>query len=89
LDINLLASKYSAMTFHFRIFRRSLYEQIDSIDTRFTCAMDYDLSPKLSEVTQVYPLPHLLYFYRDHPDSISQARRLEQIGRVLDVLLGA
>jgi glycosyltransferase involved in cell wall biosynthesis len=67
------------MTFHFRIFRRSLYDQIGGIDTSFTCAMDYDLSLKLSEVTQVYHLPQPLYFYRDHPHSISQARRLEQI----------
>lgn len=31
------------MIFHFRLFRRSVYEQIGGIDESFTCAYDYDL----------------------------------------------
>jgi glycosyltransferase involved in cell wall biosynthesis len=67
------------MTFHVRLFRQPLYSQIGGIDLNFPCAMDYDLSLKLSEITQVYHLPQPLYFYRDHAQSISQTRRREQI----------
>lgn len=67
------------MTFHFRLMRRGVYEQVGGIDPRFVCAQDYDLCLKLSEVTEVYHLQRPLYFYRSHPQSLSQARRLEQI----------
>jgi glycosyltransferase involved in cell wall biosynthesis len=67
------------MTFHFRLFRHSLYLQIGGIDPSFSCAMDYDLSLKLSEATEVYHLPQSLYFYRHHSQSISQVRRQEQL----------
>jgi glycosyltransferase involved in cell wall biosynthesis len=67
------------MTFHFRLMRCNIYEQIGGIDPRFICAQDYDLCLKLSEVTQIYHLQRPLYFYRIHPRSISQSQRLTQI----------
>jgi glycosyltransferase involved in cell wall biosynthesis len=67
------------MTFHFRLIRRSLYEQVGGIDLEFPCAMDYDLCLKLSEVTAIYHLRHPLYYYRTHPHSISNQQRPEQI----------
>lgn len=67
------------MTFHFRLIRRSLYDQVGGIDSSFTYAQDYDLCLKLSEVTPVYHLEHPLYYYRVHAQSISQEKRIEQI----------
>jgi glycosyltransferase involved in cell wall biosynthesis len=67
------------MTFHFRLMRRSVYEQVGGVDEGFTCAMDYDLCLKLSEVAGVGHVAQPLYYYRSHGQSISQQRRLEQI----------
>lgn len=67
------------MTFHFRLFRRSAYEQIGGIDPTFEYAPDYDLSLKLSEVGEVVHLEKPLYYYRIHSNSISVAKRLEQV----------
>jgi GT2 family glycosyltransferase len=67
------------ITFHFRLMRRSVYEQVGGIDPTFECAQDYDLCLKLSEVTDVYHLPKVLYSYRTHQQSVSQQQRIEQI----------
>lgn len=67
------------MTFHFRLIRRSTYEQVGGIDLRFERAQDYDLCLKLSEVTDVFHLPKVLYFYRTHQHSVSQQQRIDQI----------
>jgi glycosyltransferase involved in cell wall biosynthesis len=67
------------MTFHFRLLRRSLYEQVGGVDCAFTAAMDYDLCLKLSEITQIHHLCEPLYFYRIHSQRISTERRMEQI----------
>jgi glycosyltransferase involved in cell wall biosynthesis len=67
------------MVFHFRLFRRSLHEQVGSIDVSIPYAVDYDLCLKLSEVGEIYALPVSLYRYRQHDDSISWGKRLEQI----------
>jgi glycosyltransferase involved in cell wall biosynthesis len=67
------------MTFHFRLMRRSVYEQVGGVDVSFACAMDYDLCLKLSEVTKISHLAKPLYYYRNHAASISQGQRMEQI----------
>lgn len=67
------------MTFHFRLIRRSIYEQVGGIDPSFPCAMDYDLCLKLSEITQIDYLEQPLYFYRDHAESISQSQYAKQL----------
>lgn len=67
------------MTFHFRLLRRSVYNQIDGINPKFSCAYDYDLCLRLSEVTDVYHIPEPLYGYRRHNQSISKQKRTEQI----------
>jgi glycosyltransferase involved in cell wall biosynthesis len=68
------------MTFHFRLIHRSLYDQVGGIDPQFIYAQDYDLCLKLSEVTDIHHLERPLYYYRSHPQSISQEKRVEQIG---------
>jgi glycosyltransferase involved in cell wall biosynthesis len=59
------------MTFHFRLMRRSVYEQVGGIDDSFQWAEDYDLCLKISEVTQIYHLPKPLYFYRRHSSNLT------------------
>jgi glycosyltransferase involved in cell wall biosynthesis len=54
------------MTFHFRLIRRAVYDQVGGIDPTFAWAEDYDLCLKLSEVTAVHHLPKPLYSYRRH-----------------------
>jgi glycosyltransferase involved in cell wall biosynthesis len=66
------------MTFHFRLMRRTVYEQVGGVDARFPCAMDYDLCLKLSEVNEICHLPQPLYDYRIHRQSISQAQQALQ-----------
>ncbi|UBF30098.1 glycosyltransferase (plasmid) [Kovacikia minuta CCNUW1] len=66
------------MTFHFRLMRRSVYEQVGGIDPTFDRAEDYDLCLRLSEVTQIHHLNQPLYFYRQH-DSNATNDQLEMI----------
>lgn len=67
------------MVFHFRLFRREAFEQVGGIDPQYECAPDYDLNLKLSEIGEVVHLEEALYFYRNHANSISTAKQLEQI----------
>jgi glycosyltransferase involved in cell wall biosynthesis len=66
------------MTFHFRLIRPSVYDQVGGVDLSFPCAIDYDLCLRLSEVTEFYYLEEPLYFYREHTESISQGQSSEQ-----------
>ncbi|MEH2078546.1 MAG: glycosyltransferase [Nostoc sp.] len=59
------------ITFHFRLIRRSVYEQVGGIDEYFNAVVDYDLCLKLSEVTTVYHLQKPLYYYRRHGRNIT------------------
>lgn len=59
------------MTFHFRLLRRSVYEQVGGLDVAFERAEDYDLCLRLSEVTEIAHLPRPLYFYRQHEENVT------------------
>jgi glycosyltransferase involved in cell wall biosynthesis len=67
------------MTFHFRLMRRSVYEDVGGINSELESAEDYDLCLRLSEVTEIYHHPKPLYLYRTHSESISGAQQLKQI----------
>ena len=67
------------MTFHFRLMRRSVLEQVGGINENFRCAEDYDLCLRLSEITEIRHIQKPLYQYRVHPRSISHEMRLEQV----------
>ncbi|MBG1239899.1 CHAT domain-containing protein [Nostoc sp. NZL] len=68
------------MTFHFRLMRRSVYDQVGGVNESFSgCAYDYDLCLRLSEVAQVHRVQEPLYLYRIHSQSISVSRRTEQV----------
>jgi filamentous hemagglutinin family protein len=68
------------MTFHFRLIRRTVFEQVGGINSEIELAEDYDLCLRLSEVTQVQHLKQALYYYRQHSNSITQ----QQLQTVLD-----
>jgi glycosyltransferase involved in cell wall biosynthesis len=67
------------MTFHFRLIRRSIFELAGGIDESFACAIDHDLCLRISEVTEVEHLPEVLYYYRNHRNSMFHQNSLEQI----------
>ena len=76
------------MTFHFRLLRRSVYEQVGGIDPTFIASEDYDLCLKLSEVTDFYHLPKPLYFYRRHSGNVTN-NQVELIGSVHQAITNA
>lgn len=67
------------MIFHFRIMRRSAYEQVGGFAGGPECAQDYDLCLRLSEVTEIRQVKKPLYYYRIHDKSISCQRQFQQI----------
>jgi glycosyltransferase involved in cell wall biosynthesis len=67
------------MTFHFRLFRRTAFEQAGGINPSLSLIADYDLSLRFSEVTEIFHLPRPLYDYRLHPQGQSSQRSLETI----------
>lgn len=67
------------MVFHFRLIRKTVYEQVGGFDPEFDKIEDYDLCLKLSEITKVVNIPELLYLKRNHPESILNTCRLEVI----------
>jgi glycosyltransferase involved in cell wall biosynthesis len=69
------------MTFHFRLLRREVYNLVGGIDLDFPQAQDYDLCLKVSEVTMIHHLEEPLYYYRAHPNTISNSQQSKQIER--------
>lgn len=67
------------MTFHFRIIRRSVYQQVGGIRLAYDSIEDYDLCLRLSEITEIHHLPEPLYFYRKHASSTCNTRGIEQL----------
>jgi glycosyltransferase involved in cell wall biosynthesis len=67
------------MTFHFRLMRRSVFDQAGGINPSFEMAMDYDLCLRLSEATEARHIRKPLYRYRNHRESLSSSRRVEQM----------
>lgn len=67
------------MTFHFRLMRRDVYDVSGGFDANLGTAEDYDLCLRLSEITKVVHLAEPLYYYRWHPNNISQTQQLKQI----------
>ncbi|HTL31400.1 MAG TPA: glycosyltransferase [Tepidisphaeraceae bacterium] len=67
------------MTFHFRLVRRSIWDQLGGLDPQAEVAEDYDFCLRLSEVTEIHHLERSLYYYRVHDDTVSREKRVEQI----------
>ncbi|MEW6494458.1 MAG: glycosyltransferase, partial [Cyanobacteriota bacterium] len=66
------------MTFHFRVIRRTVFEQVGGINQSFYVSEDYELCLRLSEITQVERVSKPLYYYRVHRESITQQQKAEQ-----------
>ncbi len=65
------------MLFHFRLFRKSVYEQAGGIDTDFNLIEDYELCMRMSEVAKnIVNIPEFLYFYRNHSSNVHANNRL-------------
>jgi glycosyltransferase involved in cell wall biosynthesis len=62
------------MTFHFRLIRREVYEQVGGINSTFKFVEDYDLCLRLTEVTEVHHLERSLYYYRWHSTNMTKQR---------------
>lgn len=67
------------MVFHFRLFRRSVFEQAGGINPECELVQDYDLCLRLSEITDIHHLQQPLYGYRAHDQSMSQQQQHETI----------
>ncbi|MBW4472549.1 MAG: CHAT domain-containing protein [Stenomitos rutilans HA7619-LM2] len=77
------------MTFHFRLLRRSAFEQAGGISDASDYVEDYDLCLRLSEITAIHRVRQPLYYYRNHAGSASQQWRLEQVLRSRAVITQA
>ena len=77
------------MTFHFRLIRREIYDLVGGIDLDFPQAQDYDICLKISEVTEIYHLQQPFYYYRIHPDTISQSQNARQTERAATAVRNA
>jgi len=77
------------MTFHFRLLRRSVFDQVSGINGASDYVEDYDLCLRLSEVTDIRRVRQPLYYYRNHADSASQRWQLEQILRARSTITQA
>ena len=66
------------MTFHFRLMRRDVLDQVGGFDESMAYVEDYDLCLKLSEITEVRHVKKPLYYYRCHPGSDSQRYTKQQ-----------
>jgi glycosyltransferase involved in cell wall biosynthesis len=64
--------------FHFRLIRLAKIQEVGGVNLAFPVAYDYDLMLRLSAICRIFHLPEHLYYYRVHPESISQKRRVEQ-----------
>lgn len=67
------------MTFHFRLIRKLIYQEVGGFDLSFDRIEDYELCLRLSEITEVGKIDQFLYQYRHHPDSLKSMARLEII----------
>jgi len=67
------------VTHHFRLFRPEVYHAVGGVDASFAAAGDYDFCLKISERASIEHLARPLYCYREHEDSISTGRQLEQV----------
>jgi glycosyltransferase involved in cell wall biosynthesis len=67
------------MIFHFRLMRRSVYDQSGGINEVFESIEDYELCLRLSEITEIQHLNQPLYYYRTHRHNLSIQKQIEQI----------
>ena len=67
------------MVFHFRLLRRTVYDNIGGFNPQYAVCQDLELCLRASEVTDFLQLRKPLYYYRHHQSSISCEKRVEQV----------
>ncbi|MEG5055283.1 MULTISPECIES: glycosyltransferase [unclassified Microcoleus] len=68
------------MLFHFRLIRRSVYEQVGGVNCEeYEIIPDYELCLRLTEITEVHKVSQPLYYYRHHPQTICKTKHIQQI----------
>lgn len=76
-------SKYALLTvfmaFHFRLMRKTIYEQVGGFNTDFDKIEDYEICLRVSEITEIGKIDQFLYQYRQHPQSVNSTSKLEMI----------
>lgn len=65
-------------TFHFRLFRRHIYNVVGGLDPFYKFAQDYDFCLKVSETSEIKMINKPLYYYSIHSEQKSN-KQLEQI----------
>lgn len=60
------------MTFHFRLFSRTLFEKVGGYNEYFKRVEDYDFCLKVSEIAPIKHLNDVLYYYRLHGGQVTQ-----------------
>jgi glycosyltransferase involved in cell wall biosynthesis len=69
----------NALPFHFKFINREALLKIGGINSSFLFAWDYDMCLRLSEVAEIHHLPIPLYYYRIHPEQLSQSKLIDQV----------
>jgi glycosyltransferase involved in cell wall biosynthesis len=64
------------------MWRKQLFDQLGGFDTRFT-AQDYDFALKCEERMNLYHIPIILGYYRDHPATVSHVKGYDDTVEVL------
>jgi glycosyltransferase involved in cell wall biosynthesis len=79
----------SFMTFHFRLINRKIYLQSGGYDDTLSCAQDYDLCLKISEISNIIHLNRCLYSYRKHSQSYTAQNQLESVKTTQKIIQSA
>lgn len=77
------------MTFHFRLIKKTVFDQVGGFDTKFDRIEDYDLCLKISEVTVIKKVNAFLYLKRNHFTSILNLYRLDVVLLAKDAIEAA
>lgn len=63
---------YNPKVAHFKTFRKELYYKTSGFDPELRNCVDKDIILKMEEITKFKFVNHFLYYYREHPNSISR-----------------
>lgn len=67
------------MVYHFRLFKKSVYDKVGGLDETYKFNQDFDLILRFSENSQISVVPTPFYFKRLHLNSVTSLYRQEQV----------
>ena len=68
------------LTHHFRLMRRSAFEDVGGFNPEYPAALDYEFCLRFSEKYEIARLPETHYYYRHHDNRMSVRDRDIQVG---------